>query len=220
MAANTGISTQALTAQADTLSVYLANNNGGDWQLMAKFSFTDTIRPEAGVSLRQLRSLGLAPAMFSGDNSNAVKAVASSLAINDFNGGMNAQQKLSAINTLQQQQKVVLSVGDGLNDLPFLGGADVSVAVENASDLTLQNANINLLHSDLRLLPTLIQTARLAMRRLRQNLVWALLYNSIMIPLAMAGFIAPWLAALGMSFSSLVVVINARRLHVKEFNNA
>lgn len=216
---HTGLAHGALTATSDTLTVYLAGKQGdsaapSQWQLLACFSFSDTLRPEAPSSVQQLGAQGLTLAIFSGDSSQAVATVATTLGIATAHQGMSADQKLKAIKAMQAQAKIVMSVGDGLNDLPFLGGADVSVAVASASDLTLQHANINLLRSDLRLLPVLIQTARLAMRRLRQNIVWALAYNSIMIPLAMAGFIAPWLAALGMSLSSLVVVINARRLSI------
>jgi Cu2+-exporting ATPase len=123
------------------------------------------------------------------------------------------QQKVERIRALQARGDRVIVVGDGVNDGPVLAASEVSIAMGSGSDLTRLGADAVLMRDDLALLPSAIEWARRTRRVIRQNLAWAIGYNAIALPLALSGQLAPWLAAAGMSASSLVVVLNALRLH-------
>ena len=138
--------------------------------------------------------------------------MANALLIPEATGGMLPQDKLDAVEALRQQGAKVMMVGDGLNDAPVLAGADVSVAMQSGAALAQASADAVLLSGDLNTLPAARELAYKARRILRQNLGWAVGYNALAVPLAVAGLITPWLAAIGMSLSSLLVVGNALRL--------
>jgi Cu2+-exporting ATPase len=123
------------------------------------------------------------------------------------------QEKVERIRALQSEGERVLVVGDGVNDGPVLGAAETSIAMGSGSDLTRLGADAVLMRDDLALLPRAVEWARRTRRVIRQNLAWAIGYNLVALPLALSGHLAPWLAAAGMSASSLVVVLNALRLH-------
>ena len=122
------------------------------------------------------------------------------------------EDKLAYVETLQRQGKKVLMVGDGINDAPVLAAADVSVAVAGGADVARAGADIVLLNDDMAVIPQAVNQAKRTATIIRQNLIWAAAYNLIAVPLAAAGFVTPWLAALGMSGSSLLVLANALRL--------
>jgi HAD ATPase, P-type, family IC len=122
------------------------------------------------------------------------------------------EDKLAYVETLQRQGKKVLMVGDGINDAPVLATADVSVAVAGGADVARAGADIVLLNDDMAVIPQAVNQAKRTAAIIRQNLIWAAAYNLIAVPLAAAGFVTPWLAALGMSGSSLLVLANALRL--------
>ena len=122
------------------------------------------------------------------------------------------EDKLAYVETLQRQGKKVLMVGDGINDAPVLAAADVSVAVAGGADVARAGADIVLLNDDMAVIPQAVNQAKRTAAIIRQNLIWAAAYNLIAVPLAAAGFVTPWLAALGMSGSSLLVLANALRL--------
>ena len=119
---------------------------------------------------------------------------------------------MDAVQALQAESAVVLMIGDGINDAPVLAAADVSIAMAGASSLAKINADIVLLHDRLDRVESLFRMSARTRRIIRQNMSWALMYNFGTIPAAAAGLVAPWLAAIGMSLSSLLVVINAMRL--------
>jgi Cu2+-exporting ATPase len=154
----------------------------------------------------------------SGDTAPAVAAVAAQLRIRHNEGGVTPEQKLQYVANLQRNGRHVLMIGDGINDLPVLAAADVSVAMTNASELAKSNADCILLAPRLDRLPELLDAALLARRIIHQNLAWTLAYNALAIPLAMAGLVPPWLAAIGMSASSLLVIGNALRLPLSSRN--
>ncbi|OGT88087.1 MAG: cation transporter [Gammaproteobacteria bacterium RIFOXYA12_FULL_61_12] len=204
-----------LSGAADTLPEGAGTTRialGHEQGIAAWFELSDSLREDAVLTLRELRSLGLQPLILSGDVPGAVAAVAGNLGIDDYQGGLRPEEKLDRVRTIQAQGGVVVMVGDGVNDAPVLAGSEVSLAVGGGSQLAHASADMILLSEQLRHIPEGIRTARRTLAIIRQNLGWALLYNAIAIPLAAAGFILPWVASLGMSISSLIVVVNSLRL--------
>ncbi|WP_461516410.1 heavy metal translocating P-type ATPase [Porticoccus sp.] len=172
----------------------------------------DQLRPGAREALAQLRQLSVDVVLLSGDRVASVADMAAKLGIDQWHGAQTPQQKLTWVNGQQQQGHRVVMVGDGINDVPVLSGADASVALGDASDFARIHADSILLSGNLCTLPEAISMARRTRMVIRQNLAWALIYNLLALPLAAAGLIPPWAAAIGMSASSLLVVVNALRL--------
>ncbi|MGH1463627.1 MAG: heavy metal translocating P-type ATPase [Neptuniibacter sp.] len=192
----------------------------GQWLLLcaesgplAWFRLNDQIRREAAEAISSLQSLGLKCEMLTGDNSSAVAEVASKLGIINCVSGVSPAEKLEYVNQLQEQGAQIIMVGDGINDIPVLAGAQTSIAMGTATDLAKTNADGVLVQHDLLRLVDGVLLARKTKSVIRQNLGWSLCYNLLALPLAAFGFIAPYMAALGMSASSLVVVGNAMRLN-------
>ena len=140
------------------------------------------------------------------------RQVAQQTGIDDCRADLTPQAKMDAVRELQDAGAVVLMVGDGINDAPVLAGADVSIAMAGASSLAKVNADIVLIADRLGAIDQIFAMASRTRNVIRQNMSWALLYNFGAIPAAAVGLVAPWLAAIGMSLSSLLVVINAMRL--------
>jgi len=189
-------------------AVYLGSGDG--W--LAAFQVGDTLRPEAAQTIRALEERGLTAHIASGDHAMAVNKVAAQLGIRNAHSRMLPAQKLALVQTLSKNGHHVLAVGDGINDAPTLGAASVSVALGTGSALAQASADLVALRGNLATLPIAIDTARRATRVIRQNLVWSTAYNLVALPIAALGWVPPWLAAIGMSGSSLFVVINALRL--------
>ncbi len=190
------------------LWLLLADNQGP----LAWFGLADQARPEAAEAVASLQRLGIAVELLSGDESAAVAHLAGQLGISQYTSGAKPQAKLARLQALQAAGDKVLMVGDGINDIPVLAGADVSVAMSSASDLTQTRADAVLLNNHLVVLAEALVLARQTAATIRQNLGFSLAYNLLALPLAAAGFVPPWLAALGMTASSLIVVLNALRL--------
>jgi Cu2+-exporting ATPase len=150
--------------------------------------------------------------LLSGDRPEAVAHVAAGLAIADAVGGMSPQDKLDRLRDLQGQGKVVAMVGDGVNDAPVLAAAQVSLAMGSGTQLAHATADMVLLSGRLEHLVQGVDMARKTLTIMRENFAWAIGYNLIALPLAAGGWLTPWMSALGMSFSSLLVVVNALRL--------
>ncbi|MBV7433956.1 heavy metal translocating P-type ATPase [Cardiobacteriaceae bacterium TAE3-ERU3] len=186
------------------IDVYLANADG----IQAHFTFADPLRPDLARTLAQLRRYQLHIA--SGDRSDNVRSIANALHINDAHGDLTPAAKLDYLNSLQGS---TLMIGDGINDAPVLAAADVSVAVGKANPLSQTHADIVFLHHGPEALPFLFDLAANSKRLIKQNLVWSAVYNLTVLPLAIFGLLTPWIAALGMSASSLLVVLNALRVH-------
>ena len=184
---------------------------GDDAGLLCWFVLQDVARPEAAGVVAALRAEGVAVSVASGDDPATVRAVATSLGIDDAVGGLTPAGKLERLRSLQQHA-IVAMVGDGVNDAPVLAGAHVSIAVEHGTQLAQANADIVLLGSGIDGVPKARAIARKTVAVIRQNLMWALVYNAVAIPLAAFGFVTPWAAGIGMSASSLLVVLNALRL--------
>jgi len=185
---------------------------GNDRALLAHFEFVDRLRDKAAETVDRLKALGIEVELLSGDEAGAVQKVADELGIDRFEARCRPQDKLARIQALQAQGAVVAMVGDGVNDAPVLAAAQVSLAMGGGAQLAHASADMLLLSEQLPQLVTAVVTSRRTLTIIRQNLVWALVYNLVALPLAAAGWIAPWMAAIGMSSSSLVVVVNALRL--------
>ena len=194
--------------------------SSGQWLLLcdqneaiAWFRLNDQIRREAHQVISLLQRLGLECQMLTGDSSSAVEEVASTLGITTAISGVSPAEKLQHVNSLKDNGAQVIMVGDGINDIPVLAGAQTSIAMDTATDLAKTNADGVLISHDLLRLIDGILLARKTKSVIRQNLTWSLSYNLLALPLAALGFIAPYMAAIGMSLSSLIVVGNAMRLN-------
>ncbi len=192
-----------------TTHVFLGVEGNG----IAWFDLEDEVRPDAKKTLSELRQLGLKTSLVSGDNKVAVENVAEALDIRDTHFECTPEDKLTIIEAAQHAGERVVMIGDGINDAPVLAGADTSVAPAHGALLAQTSADVIMLGDSLAPLTTAIEMSRKTMRIVRQNLAWAIVYNTLALPLAAAGFVPPWLAAIGMSASSLVVVLNALRLN-------
>ncbi|MCL4185520.1 MAG: cation-translocating P-type ATPase, partial [Burkholderiaceae bacterium] len=197
----------AQTAHADTM-VWLVAADAP----IARLHFRDRLRDEAHAVVAALRDAGLRLHLVSGDRGAAVAPVAAALGIEAWLADASPQRKLERVRELQAGGRRVLMVGDGINDAPVLAAADVSVAVGHATSLARTAAAVVLIGESLHDLPALRALALRTRAVVRQNLGWALAYNAAAIPAAALGWVPPWLAAIGMSASSLLVVLNALRL--------
>jgi Cu2+-exporting ATPase len=180
--------------------------------VLARFTLEDSPRADAAAAIAALQSLGLRCEVASGDQAGAVSAVAAALGITESHGRLSPGDKLERMRTLQREGHVVAMLGDGINDAPVLAGADVSLALAGGAPLAHRAADLVVTGESLLRVPQAIALARRTRRIVRQNLGWALGYNAVALPFAAAGLVAPWLAALGMAASSLLVTLNALRL--------
>jgi Cu2+-exporting ATPase len=185
---------------------------GSDGGLLAGFSVSDEPRPESATTVAALHRQGLQTEVLSGDSRAAVERLAKHCGIDTFAARQSPMDKLDRVRELTRSGDFVAMVGDGINDAPVLGGSGVSIAMSRGSALTLASADLILVGDSLRALPGAFALARRATRIIRQNLVWAAAYNLTAMPLAAMGWIPPWAAAVGMSTSSIVVVLNSLRL--------
>jgi Cu2+-exporting ATPase len=180
---------------------------------VAWFDLEDELRPDVAATLQSVRELGLKLALVSGDNRAAVEDVAARLGISEFHAECSPERKLEIIEQAQARGERVVMIGDGINDAPVLAGADTSIAPAHGALLAQTSADVIMLGDSLSPVTTAIDMSRRTMRIVRQNLAWAIVYNALALPLAAAGFVPPWAAAIGMSASSLIVVLNALRLN-------
>ncbi len=180
---------------------------------LAWIGLSDRTRVEAPAVIDEAIRAGLAVELLTGDSSQQGPLLARQLGITEVNYGMQPQEKMARVRELQARGAIVSMVGDGLNDAPVLGLADASFAVAGATDLARTQADFVIVGGDLGAIISTWHKARQCRRIILQNFAWALAYNLCAIPLAAAGFVPPWAAAIGMSLSSLLVVINSLRLN-------
>jgi Cu2+-exporting ATPase len=185
---------------------------GGESGLLASFRLGDEMRREAEEALAMLQTMGVRVHLVSGDGESAVGEIAQRLNLPTAEANAEPARKRQYVAELQRQGRVVAMVGDGINDAPVLAQADVALAMGSGARLAQLRADAVLVSQDLRDLPRAIGQARRTLSIVRQNIAWAFAYNLLVLPLALAGALTPWAAALGMSASSLVVVLNALRL--------
>jgi Cu2+-exporting ATPase len=193
---------------AEDAGLFLGSGTG----LAARILVGTPLRPEARAAIDALRALGLRVMIASGDSREAVAQVAGALSIDEAHARLDPAGKIALVRELESRGSRVFVVGDGINDGPVLASAHVSCAMGQGSAIAQAASDLLLIHENLAVLPQAVAAARDALRVVRQNLGWALFYNLAAVPLAALGFVPAWLAALGMSLSSLGVVLNARRL--------
>ena len=186
----------------------LADESG----VIARFELLDTIRDDALETINQLKAQGCEISLLSGDDDAVVRDVADQLGISDYHGSLSPAQKHRHLEQIKSSGKTVAMVGDGLNDAPVLAAAAVSFAMGESSDLSKIHADVVLLNNRLSDITGLIEQAKKTAAVIRQNLAWAMGYNLLAIPAALTGMVPPWMAAIGMSTSSLIVSLNAMRL--------
>ena len=194
--------------RADDGSIWLGDGTRG----FARFQIQETSRPDAAAAVATLRAQGVGVEVSSGDAAMAVQQFASTLGIGEIRSRQLPEQKLAHVRELQARGHIVAMVGDGINDAPVLAGADVSFALAAGAALAQRAADMVIVSPSLLRIPQAIALARRTQRIIRQNLVWALAYNLMALPIAATGQVPPWLAALGMALSSLLVTLNALRL--------
>jgi Cu2+-exporting ATPase len=179
---------------------------------LAWFILDDRLREDAHALLQACQQRGWKTLLLSGDSSPMVARVAAELGIDQARGGLRPDDKLAVLQQLHRQGRKVLMLGDGVNDVPVLAAADISVAMGSATDLAKTSADAVLLSNRLDALVQAFSLARRTRRVIIENLLWAGLYNGLMLPFAALGWVTPVWAAVGMSISSLTVVLNALRL--------
>jgi Cu2+-exporting ATPase len=170
-----------------------------------------TLRPDAMATVKSLQDLGIDCRILSGDRAEAVAPIAAALGIREWRGGAKPADKIATIEALKAEGRRVLMVGDGLNDAPALAAAEVSMSPITAADITQAHADAVFLGDKLSPVLDALTIARRARALMRQNLVIALVYNLIAVPLAFMGYVTPLIAALAMSGSSTLVTLNALR---------
>ena len=200
---------EKLRINSDRTLVYLSDAKA----FLATFMLEDPLRHDSGDLIATLKQAGYKISICSGDHQIAVARVADALNISEYLADQRPEDKLEYIRKLQKHGATVLAVGDGVNDAPLLAAADASIAVNTAAPLAQQRASVVLLNGNLAKVAQSLSVAGRTIRIIKQNLLWALGYNLCALPAAMLGWVPPWLAALGMSLSSLVVVANASRLN-------
>ena len=182
------------------------------WQALACFYFNDKVRDSAKPMLDRLKASGIEAVMLTGDPSPQALIMAESLGLQSAYNGLSPTDKVTHIQQLQAKGAVVLMVGDGINDAPVLAAADVSTSIAGAADLAQVSSDSIILNGQIEAITAAKRIANKTERIIKQNFRWALIYNGIVLVPAALGYVPPWLAAIGMSLSSLFVVLNALRL--------
>ncbi|MBL0636253.1 heavy metal translocating P-type ATPase [Aeromonas dhakensis] len=203
-----GIS-DAQEAQADGLVIYLADED----QALARFLLTDTLRPDAKALIQAFKEAGLKTTILTGDSSPQADEVARELGVDELVKGVTPDGKLAYLKEHEARGDISIMVGDGINDAPVLAGAHASFAMAGGTDLAKNSADAILLADDL---SRLLDARALALRTrkiIKENFAWSIGYNLLVLPLAASGWLPPYVAAAGMSLSSLIVVTNSMRLN-------
>jgi P-type Cu2+ transporter len=206
-------SPDALLADECSGRTVVALGSSEGW--LAGFVLSDGLREDCQAAFASLRSKGIELSIFSGDTPSTVEELGRKLGVVHAVGGMTPEGKHAELRGLQKGDAVIAMVGDGVNDAPVLAQAQVSIAMGGGTDLARNQADIVLLSGRLLSLADGVALSRRALRIIRQNLWWSFAYNFTAVPLAMSGLVTPWMAGIGMSASSLFVVLNALRLQRK-----
>ena len=183
-----------------------------DGEARAKLVVRDTVKPTSAQAVRDLRNLGLTPVLLTGDNEETAGEVARAVGIEDVLAEVLPDEKAAEIRRLQNSGAVVAMVGDSVNDAPALAEADLGISIGTGTDVAIEASDLTLVSGDVRGAADAIRLARRTLRTIRGNLFWAFAYNVAAIPLAVAGYLNPIVAAAAMAFSSVFVLTNSLRL--------
>ncbi|MCY1241216.1 putative copper-importing P-type ATPase A [compost metagenome] len=183
-----------------------------DGAAIGVIAVADTLKPEAKEAIAALRSEGIEVVLLTGDNERTARAVARQLGIDRVIAEVLPGDKARIVKELQAGGKMVAMVGDGVNDAPALATADIGIAIGSGSDVAKETGGIVLIKDDVREVVMAIRLSRATLRKIKQNLFWAFIYNSIGIPVAALGFLNPIIAAAAMALSSLSVIVNSALL--------
>ena len=180
-----------------------------DDALLGAIAYADPLRDHAAEAVRLLRRIEVAPMLLSGDAPAVAERVGRELGLAQARGGVRPEAKAQAVREMTNAGQVVAMVGDGVNDAPALAAADVGIAMGSGTDIAMETAGITLMRPDPRLVAGAVAASRATIRKIRQNLFWAFIYNVVCIPLAAAGYLSPTLAAAAMALSSVSVVCSS-----------
>ena len=172
----------------------------------------DTVKETSRRAVERMQAAGLEVVMITGDNEKTARAIAAEVGIDRVIARVLPEQKSSEVTRLQREGRRVAMVGDGINDAPALATADIGMAVGTGTDIAVEAADITLMRGDLNSAADAVLMSRATMKNIKENLFFAFVYNSVGIPIAAIGLLAPWVAGAAMAFSSVSVVLNALRL--------
>ena len=202
--------TIGLDVQTDTDNSEFYFAYGGE--LLAKYELFDMPREDAKEAIANIKKMGIEIVMLTGDHLQSAKKVAALVGIENVAAELTPEQKADYINTLHNEGKSVVMAGDGVNDILALASSDIAIAMGNGSDIAIEVSDVVLLNDTFSSLYDSFKISRRTFRMIKQNLGLSLVYNGITIPLAMAGYVIPLIAAISMSISSLLVVGNSMRI--------
>ena len=185
---------------------------GRGTELLGVIAVADTLKPKAREAVAELMREGIEVVMLTGDNERTAKAIAGELGISRVIAEVLPADKARVVERLRQEGKAVAMVGDGVNDAPALATADIGVAIGSGSDVAKETGGIVLVRDDVRDVVAAIRLSRATMRKIKQNLFWAFVYNGLGVPVAALGFLNPIIAAAAMALSSLSVIANSAML--------
>ena len=184
-------------------------------EVLAQIAVSDPIKATSKQAIQTLHEQGVAVYLLTGDNKRAAQSIGKQVEIDAKRiiAEVLPEEKASVIQARQAEGEIVAMVGDGINDAPALAVADVGIAMGSGTDIAMETADVTLMSSDLRQIAKTIQLSELTMKKIKQNLFWAFVYNTIGIPFAALGLLNPMVAGGAMAFSSVSVLLNSLRLN-------